>query len=38
MDLVECLGVSVEGTLGVIPPGENPLSAGWDVCGNDRID
>ena len=29
MDLVECL--SVEGTLGVIPPGENPLllSVGW---------
>ena len=27
MDLVECLGV--EGTLGVIPPRENPLSAGW---------
>ena len=29
MDVVECLGVGVEGTLGVIPPGENPLSAGW---------
>ena len=31
MDLVEHLGVGVgvEGTLGVIPPGENPLSAGW---------
>ena len=29
MDLVECLGVGVEGTLGVIPPRENPLSAGW---------
>ena len=27
MDLVECLGV--EGTLGVIPPGENPFSTGW---------
>ena len=27
MDLVECLGV--EGTLGVIPLRENPLSAGW---------
>ena len=27
MDLVECLGV--EGTLGVIPPRENPFSAGW---------
>ena len=29
VDLVECLGVGVEGTLGVIPPTENPLSAGW---------
>ena len=29
VDLVECLGV--EGTLGVIPPEENPLSAGWGV-------
>ena len=27
VDLVEHLGV--EGTLGVIPAGENPLSAGW---------
>ena len=27
VDLVECLGV--EETLGLIPPGENPLSAGW---------
>ena len=27
MDLVECLGV--EGTLGVIPPRENPFSTGW---------
>ena len=25
--LVECLGV--EGTLGVIPPGEDPFSVGW---------
>ena len=30
MDLVEHLGVGVEGTLGVIPPRENPFSAG---CG-----
>ena len=29
MDLVECLGVGVEGTLGVIPPRENPFLAGW---------
>ena len=29
VDLVEHLGVGVEGTPGVIPPGENPLSAGW---------
>ena len=29
MDLVEHLGVGVEGTLGVTPPGENPFSAGW---------
>ena len=27
VDLVECLGV--EGTLGVIPPRENPFSVGW---------
>ena len=27
MDLVECLGI--EETLSVIPPEENPLSAGW---------
>ena len=31
MDLVEHHGVGVEGTLDVIPPGENPLSAGWGV-------
>ena len=27
VDLAECLGV--KGTLGVIPAGENPFSAGW---------
>ena len=29
VDLVECLGVGVEGTPGVSPLAENPFSTGW---------